>query len=49
MGTLKIMLTYAEKDASMMIKDEESVGDFMDLFGELYPELQAMIAKAAAG
>lgn len=48
MGTLKILLTYAEKDASMMIKDEESVADFMNLFGELYPGLQEKIEAAVA-
>ena len=48
MGTLKILLTYAEKDASLMIKDEESVGYFMNLFGELYPGLQEKIEAAVA-
>jgi hypothetical protein len=31
-----------------MIKDEESVADFMNLFGELYPGLQEKIEDAVA-
>ena len=47
-GRLKILLTYEDRDASMMIRNEEEVQKFMDLFGEVYPEAKAIIEEAAA-
>ncbi len=47
-GKLKILLTYEDRDASMMIRNEEDVQDFMDLFGGLFPEAKAIIEEAAA-
>ena len=47
-GKLKILLTYEDRDASMMIRNEEEVQKFMDLFGGLFPEAKAIIEETAA-